>query len=230
MIGTGQRTHHSSPFNDLATLCGRPRRLTVGGRVYRLFPQTLGTLARLQRWLDDQAGDTDEIACANIGGLSHNAQGYLLNEGCWRVDRRRGACSGRPGPTTCYPPSAASQNCCICPSHAAGGSRGVKGASELYWRLDAAGHRKVLWTIWGQAGNPDYGGTAPDRPEPIDFLGIFHKLMKDFGYTPRQVAGLTWPQVLCALGDGKAPQSGIDIQRFGKAEYLMRKKEDPWFP
>jgi hypothetical protein len=41
-------------MNDLATLNGTPKPVTIGGRAYRIHPLTLADHGDVQRWLDEQ--------------------------------------------------------------------------------------------------------------------------------------------------------------------------------
>jgi hypothetical protein len=222
----------TTPFNDLATLTGRPRRLSAGGRVYRLYPQTVGTLARFQDYLDAQTADPDDAVFANLDGLSIEAQQYLLGEGCWRIERRRALFgTAKADDLAC---SVGGITELLYLSVRRGDRRFTRShAQNLYWRLDDAGHRKLAWTVWGQRAKPDYASPADSRPEPVNWYGVFHTLMREpFGYPPHWIERMTWPQVLCALGDGEAPGAGIDLKRFpgGKDELRRRRAEDPWFP
>jgi hypothetical protein len=229
--------------NDLATLNGRPKRHVIKGEVYRIFPQTLRTLSRFQEWIDMQSPDADDLITSVAVDMPTPAAGYLLNAGGWFLDRRR-VLFGSPD-ADALASSASGLTELLYLSIRRGDRRFTRPrAAELYWHLDAAGVRKVVWSVWGKRPDPihDFAVDAPSDeeasapkipPPPIDWWSTYRILGGEpFRFTPREIGRLTWPQVLCLIGSGKPPLGSTrTIGSFQDiAEMRARRRQNPWLP
>ena len=76
-------------MNDLATLMGAPRSLTVDGREYHIYPLTLGDLGKLQAWLNSKLPDPFRAIEGRLEGLTVEQQKYLLRDAADRANRPR---------------------------------------------------------------------------------------------------------------------------------------------
>jgi len=192
----------------------------------------MGTLARLQEWLDSQVADADDAVCAQIDGLSPDQQRFLLRAGVDRIEAARPLFGTPAGDDLLYSVGGLTELLYLSVRR---GDRGFtrKDAAGLYWKLDAAGHRKLVWTIWGGAApvaaSDDDGGDEPESA-PFDWWGVWHALMGEpYGFTPKQILSLTWPQVVCALGDGKPLARRPRFKTFEEHQaHEDRRRSDPW--
>lgn len=217
-------------MNDLAVLTGRPRRHTIGGRVYLFYPLTLGALGRLQEWLDTQTGDVDDAVYGRIGGLNLDQTRYVLTKGVRRVERGRVLLGTREAAELTDTVGGITELLYLSVRR---GRRGFtrREAGELYWHLDAAGLRKLWWAIWGVPPEPSDPDDDQAESRPPDWWAIYHRLAGEpFGYSPKQIGGMTWPQVVAVLGEGKPPQKGLQLDSMEAVEeYRERRRTDPWF-
>jgi hypothetical protein len=228
-------------MNDLATLMGRPRRLDVGGRVYRVFPCTMKDLGCLQSFIDSKTTDSDDAVYENLDGWNEDQRRYLTGSGVAMLQRTR-VLIGHPEADDLLG-SVDGLTEILYLSIRRGRRRFTRRrAAELYWLLDPPAMRKVRWSIWGG----DTGGAAADESDddsddvpynprkagevPYDWWSLFHRLCNEpYHFTPAAIGRMTWVQFLCAAGDGKSPGQPQKIDSAeAYAAMLKRRAEDPW--
>lgn len=188
---------------DLASLCGTPRVVPIGGADYRVAPFRPLDLAALQAWIKDRVPHPLDALRPSLAGLDPAARRAALAEA------RRAA--------TAWPPGADDEaGATLLLSDVEGLALflvralrrhrprvGLLGALELEARLDEATFLRIVDRVY------DRDGRAPDAaPRPgkgrvaVGWGEIFERVRKLTGWTYRTIARTPLPAIECVLTGG----------------------------